>query len=69
MGHDEPEQEIMAEEALKQKLARLKATRRSHRGVMTKYMNDVNKMMKMETLNEHEIESVQNLKKRLELKL
>ena len=68
-GTTNQNEETMAEGALKQKLGRLTATRRSHRGVTTKYITDVDEILKKKTLNEHEIESVQNLKKRLELKI
>ena len=69
MGQTNKNEEIMADEEVKQKLIRLKATRRSHRGVTTKYINEVSDILKNGRLNEHEIESVQNYKKRLELKI
>ena len=62
MGQTNKNEEIMADEEVKQKLIRLKATRRSHRGVTTKYINEVSDILKNGTLNEHEIEGVQNYK-------
>ena len=60
----------MSEEAeIDQKLSRLKATRKSHRGVVTRYVNEVNGIVGRESLNQKQRESLSDLKKRLEQKL
>ena len=60
----------MSEEAeIDQKLSRLKATRKSHRGVVTRYVNEVNGIVGRESLNQKQRELLSDLKKRLEQKL
>ena len=60
----------MSEEAeIDQKLSRLKATRKSHRGVVTRYVNEVKGIVGRESLNQKQRESLSDLKKRLEQKL
>ena len=59
----------MEDNEKQEKLARLKATRKSHRGVTTKYINEVDNLLKHEPLDQKQQESVENLRKRLDLKL
>ena len=59
----------MEENEKQVKLARLKATRKSHRGVTTRYINEVDDLLKHEPLDQKQQESVENLRKRLDLKL
>ena len=59
----------MEDNEKQEKLARLKATRKSHRGVTTRYINEVDDLLKHEPLDQKQQESVENLRKRLDLKL